>query len=101
MIARDELANNLAKLSATDDWRSEVKKHLARECQQLTETDDTEIQEEIPSRIRKLQGELSNIELERQANRAALRSQINRIHETIRRLLHEDKTLAEHIHTLS
>ena len=45
--ARDELTNNLAKLSATDDRRSEVEKHLARECGKLTETDDTEIQEEI------------------------------------------------------
>ena len=54
-----------------------------------------------------LKGELSDIELERQTrlealftNRAALRSQINRICETIRRLLHEDKTLAERILTL-
>ena len=57
--------------------------------------------------MEKLKGELSDIELERQArlealstNRAALRSQINRIRETIRRLLHEDKTLAERIRTL-
>ena len=79
--ARDELANNLAKLSATDDRRSEVEKHLARECRKLTETDDTEIQEEIRDRMKKLQAELSDIELERQArleslsaNRGALRS---------------------------
>ena len=57
--------------------------------------------------MEKLQGELSDIELERQArlealstNRAALRSQINRIRETIRRLLREDKTLAERIRTV-
>ena len=57
--------------------------------------------------MEKLKGELSDIELERQArlealstNKAALRSQINRLHETIRRLLHEDKTLAERIRTL-
>ena len=57
--------------------------------------------------MEKLQGQLSDIELERQArlealstNRAALRSQINRIRETIRRLLHEDKMLAERIRTL-
>ena len=56
--------------------------------------------------MEKLKGELSDIELERQArlealstNKAALRSQINRIRETIRRLLHE-KTLAERIRTL-
>ena len=105
--ARDELANNLAKLSATDDRRTQVEKHLARKLRKLTEMDDTEIQEEIRSRIRKLQGELSDIELERQArlkaisaNRGALWSQINRIRETIRWLLHEDERLAERIRTL-
>ena len=102
--SRDELANNLAKLSAIDDRKSEVKKHLARERRKLTETDDTENQQDIRDRMEKLKGD---IELERQArlealstNRAALRSQINRICETIRRLLHEDKTLAERIRTL-
>ena len=104
---RDELANNLAKLSAINDRKSEVKKHLAREHRKLTETNDTDIQQDIQDRMEKLKGELSDIELERQArlkalctNRAALRSQINRICETIRRLLHEDKTLAERIRTL-
>ena len=104
---RDELANNMAKLSDVDDRKSEVEKHLARERQKLTETDDTEIQQDIRDRMKKLQGELSDLELERQArlealstNKAALRSQINRIGETIRRLLHEDTTLAERIRTL-
>ena len=71
------------------------------------ETDDAEIKQEITDRMRRLQGELSDIELERQArlealstNKAARRSQINRIRETIRWLLHEDKTLAERIRTL-
>ena len=107
MRMRDELVNNLAKLSDVDDRKSEVEKHLARERRKLTETDDTEIQQDIRDRMKKLQGELSDIELERQArlealstNKAALRSQINRIRETIRRLLHEDTTLAERIRTL-
>ena len=84
-----------------------VEKHIAREHRKLTETDNTEIQQEIRDRIRGLEGELSNIELERQArlgglsaNRAALRSQVSRIRETFRRLLHEDTTLAERIRTL-
>ena len=105
--SRDELANNLAKLSAIDDLKSEVEKHLARERRKLTETNDTEIQQDIRDRKEKLKGKFCDIELERQArlealstNRAALRSQINRIRETIRRLLHEDKTLAERIRTL-
>ena len=104
---RDELANNLAKLSAIDDRKYEVEMHLARESRKLTETDDTEIQQGIRDRMEKLKGEPSDVELERQArlealstNRAALRSQINKIRETIRRLLHEDKTLAERIRIL-
>ena len=105
--SRDKLANNLSKLSAIDDPKFEVEKHLARERRKLTETEDTEIQQDIRDRMEKLKGELSDIELERQArhealstNRAALRSQINRIRETIRQLLHEGETLAERIRTL-
>ena len=104
---RAELVNNLAKLSDVDDRKSEVERHLAREHQKMTETNDTEIQKDIRDRIRKLESDLSDIELERQAslealstNRAALRSQINRIRETFRRLLHEDTTPAERIRTL-
>ena len=102
---RDELANNLAKLTSIDDRKSEVERHLARELRKLTETDDTEMQREIRDRIRKLDSVLSDIELQRQArlealstNRATLRSQINRIRETFRR--HEDTILAERIRTL-
>ena len=35
--ARDELANNLAKLTSIDDRKSEVERHLAREHLKLTE----------------------------------------------------------------
>ena len=100
---RDELANNLAKLT-TENPRLKTPRPGASK---LTETDDTEMQREIRNRIRKLERVLSDIELERQArlevlstNRATLRSQINRIRETFRRLLHEDTTLAERIRTL-
>ena len=76
--ARDELANNHAKLSDAKDRRSEVEKHIARERQKLTETDDPEIQQEIRDRIKKLEGERSDLELEIQArleaNKAALRT---------------------------
>ena len=61
--SRDELANNLAKLSAIDDRKSGVENHLARERQKLTETDDTEIQQDIQDRMEKLKGELSDINL--------------------------------------
>ena len=107
MRMRDKLANNQVKLSDAKDWRSEVEKHIARERQKLTETDNPEIQQEIRDRIKKLEGKRSYLELEIQArlealsaNKAALRTQFNRIRETIRRLLHEDKTLAERIRTL-
>ena len=38
---RDELANNLAKLSDVNNQKTQVEKHLAREHQKLTETDNT------------------------------------------------------------
>ena len=98
---RDELATSLAKLTSIDDRNPTSKDASAREHRKLTETDDTEMQREIRDRIRKLESVLSDIELERQArlealpkNRAILRSQINRIRETFRRLLHGDPTLA-------
>ena len=96
---RDELANNLAKLTSIDDRKSEIDRHLAREHKKLTETDDTEMQRQIRDRIRKLASVLSDIELERQArlealstNRATVLSQINRIRETFRWLLSSIKT---------
>ena len=104
---RDELANNLAKLSDAKDQKSQEEKLLARDRRKLTETDDPEIQEEIRNRMKRRQGKISDLELEIQArleatsaNVAALRSQVSRIRETIRRLLHEDKTLVERIRTL-
>ena len=65
--SRDELTNNLANLSAIDQRKTQIEKHLARERRKLTETDDTEIQQDIRDRMEKLKGELSDIELERQA----------------------------------
>ena len=105
---RDELANNLAKLTSIDDRKSEVERHLARVHRKLTETNDTEMKREIQDRISKLESVLSDIEIVRLAwlealstNRATLpRSQINRIREAFRRLLYEDTTLAERIRTL-
>ena len=62
---RDELANNLAKLTCIDDRKSEVERHLALEHRKMTETDDAEMKREIQDRIRKLESVLSDIELER------------------------------------
>ena len=101
------MVNNLAKLSKVDERKSEVEKHLAREHQKLIETSDPEIQQDMRDRIKNLERELSDIKIDRESrlealspNRAALRSQINRIRETFRRILHEDTTLAESIRTL-
>ena len=55
---RDEMMNNLAKLSEVDERKSEVEKHLARKHQTLTETSDPEIQQEIRDRIKTLEREL-------------------------------------------
>ena len=83
------------------------RKYLAQNYRKLTETSDPEIKQEIRDRIKNLERELSDIKLEREsrlealsANRAALRSQINRIRRIFRRILHEDTTLAERICTL-
>ena len=54
---RDEMVNNLAKLSA-------VEKHLAREHQKLTETSDPEIQQEIRDRIKNLERQFADIKIE-------------------------------------
>ncbi|MEW8525342.1 MAG: hypothetical protein AB2552_20050 [Candidatus Thiodiazotropha endolucinida] len=104
---RDEMANNLAKLSGVNDGISRVEKHLARERGKITETSDPEIQQEIRERIRRLDRELTDLKLQKDArlealsaNKAALRSQVSRIREMIGRLLHEDKTLVERIRTL-
>ena len=104
---RDAMVNNLAKLSKVDERKFEVEKHLAREHQKLIETSDPEIQQDMRDRIMNLERELSDIKIDRESrleaispNRAALRSQINRIRETFRRILHEDTTLAESIRTL-
>ena len=90
---RDKLANKLAKLSAKDQ-------HFAQEGRKLTETNDPELQQEIRERISNLgaerQGQLEALS----ANRGALRSQVSRIRETFRRLLHEDTTLRERLRTL-
>ena len=66
---RDELANNLAKLSSIDDQKTEVETHLVLELRKLTETDDSEIQRDSRP-IQK--AVLSDIELERQARLEAL-----------------------------
>ena len=91
--SRGELTNNLAKLTELD-------KHIALEKRKMSEAEDEFTRRRAAERLRGLQDErLARLEAA-SANREALRSQINRIRETINRVLNEDTTLAERIRTL-
>jgi hypothetical protein len=94
---RGELTNNLAKLTELDA-------HILREKGKLADAEDGDVEESIRRRIaerlRDLQEERAARLEAASANREALRSQINRVRETIRRMLHEDTTLAERVRTL-
>ena len=94
---RGELVNNLAKLSELDD-------HIALEKPKLDEADAGGVDEltrrRIAERLLDLQDERSARLEAASATKDALRSQISRIRETISRILHEDTTLAERVHTL-
>ena len=90
---RDSLVNNEAKLS-------ELKEHLAKERRKLEEAPDEATKNRIAERIKGLEDEMTTHRENASGNREALRSQISRIRETLHRILHEDKTLAERIKTL-
>ena len=94
---RGELTNNLAKLTQLDD-------HITMEKRKLDEADSGGIDEfarrRIAERLRELQDEKASRLEAAAASREALRSQVNRMRETINRILHEDTTLAERIRTL-
>ena len=90
---RGELTNNLAKLSELD-------KDIASEKSKLEEATDETDKNIIAERLSKLQNERAARLEAASSTREALRSQISRIRETLHRILHEDKTLAERIRTL-
>ena len=93
---KEELTNELAKLAETN-------KDLAKEHRKLEQatSDGDEFQiERISSRIRDLESERSARLEVINVNRDILRSQVNRIKETINKVLKEDTTLAERIKTL-
>ena len=90
---RDSLVNNEAKFSELD-------KHIALKERKLEEVQDEATRNRIDERLRKLQDERATHREIASATRKALRSQISRIRETLHRILHEDKTLAERIKTL-
>ena len=90
---RGELVNNLAKLTELD-------KDIARNERKLQETEDETIKAEITARLKNLEDERSARLEAATANKEALCGQINRIKETINKVLKEDSTLGERLRTL-
>lgn len=90
---RGELANNLAKLTDLD-------REIAKERRKLGEAEDEISKRDIKARLKNLEDERGARLEAASANKEALRSQINRIKETINKVLKEDTTLGERIKTL-
>lgn len=90
---RGELVNNLAKLSNIDE-------RILRETQKLKSTNDDEEKQTISKRLQDLQDERKSRLEAASSTREKLRTQINRMKETINRILHEDTTLADRLRTL-
>ena len=90
---RGELTNNMAKLTDID-------KDVAKEKRKLQEAEDEISKSDITTRLENLEDERS-VRLEAAtANKDALRGQINRIKETINKVLKEYTTLGERLRTL-
>ena len=90
---RGELINNLSKLTELD-------KDITRQKQKLQEAEDETSQRDIRSRIQNLEDESAARLEAASANKEELRGQINRIKETINKVLKEDTTLRERLKTL-
>ena len=93
---KEEIANELAKLNETN---KELAKENAKLEQAKEDNDEFQIKR-ISSRIRDLEYERSSRLEVININKEKLRSQVNRIKETVRKILSEDKTLGERIRTL-
>ena len=89
---RGELTNNLAKLTDID-------KDIAKEKHKLQEAEDEISKSDITARLKNLEDERSARLEAATANKEALRGQINRIKETINKVLKEDSTLGERLRT--
>ena len=90
---RGELTNNLAKLIDLD-------KDTAKENRKLREAEKEISRRDIRACLKNLEDERAARLLVASANKEALRSQINRIKETIDKVLKEDTTLRERLKTL-
>ena len=94
---RGELTNDLAL--------TELEKDITRQKQKLQEAEDERATDEtterdIRSRIKNLEDERAARLEAASANKEELRGQINRIKETINKVLKEDTTLLERLKTL-
>ena len=90
---RGEHTRNMAKLSELDS-------NIELEKGKLAEADDDFSRRRVAERLRNLEDERASRLEAAASTREALRSQINRIRETISRILHDDTTLADRVRTL-
>ena len=90
---KEEVANELAKLTETN-------KELTQEKEKLANTEDEDTRKQIQSRISELESERSARLEVINVNKEKLRSQVNRIKETINKILKEDTTLGQRLRTL-
>ena len=90
---RGELTNNLSKLTELDT-------DITRQKQKLQEAEDETSKRDIRSRIQNLEDKRAARLEAASANKEELRGQINRIKETINKVLKEDTTLRERLKTL-
>ena len=92
---RGELVNNLAKLSKIDEEIKNLQDLYASARDR--DDEDVEVSEELRKQLRDKQDERSARLEVASTNERVLRSQINRIKETINRMLEKDVTLREKI----
>ena len=90
---RGELVINLAKLTDID-------KDIAKEKRKLGEAEDEISKKDIKAHLKNLEDEKAARFEAASANKEVLRGQINRIKETINKVLKEDTTLGERLRTL-
>ena len=90
---RGELVNNLAKLTELD-------KEITKEKQKLQVAEDDISKRDITARLKNLYDERSARLEAASANKEALRGQINRIKESLTKIMKEDTTLGEKLKTL-
>ena len=79
---------------------TDIAKDIAKEKRKLQEAEDELSKRDITARLKNLEDERSARLEAATANKEALHGQINRIKETINKVLKEDSTLGERLRTL-